>query len=441
MAEEYSQEKLIEQQEAEAKRIGYKILALAKDSVLAELPFLERAAARLLPAANDSLSFASNGSLLLFEPWALFNLFRQGLPHVNRAWLHTLLHCLLCHNLVGAKIDRALWNLACDAAVENIINEMNLPSLTTPSADAQKIFTDALREQGIRLTAEQLYKAFADSRMSAEQAQEIREKFFADQHSLWYKTDKQNGDTIKVDLGQEWKQLAEKLEAQLSDSSGKEALVQNLHELCRSGRQYTNFLRRFGRTREVMRLSMDEYDRNYYSFGMSHYGNIPLIEPLEYSDRNRLRELVIAIDTSGSVKGELVQRFIQHSYDILMGSEQFQERFSVHILQCDEKIQDAVSLTTREEFARYARTLTVKGLGGTDFRPVFQWMKDAIEAGTLSPDCGLLYFTDGDGEYPEKAPTWDTAFILFGDAWKARTIPDWVESLMLREEDILDGVL
>ena len=190
-----------------------------------------------------------------------------------------------------------------------------------------------------------------------------------------------------------------------------------------------------------MRLSMDEYDRNYYSFGMAHYGNIPLIEPLEYSDRNRLRDLVIAIDTSGSVKGELVQRFIQHSYDILMGSEQFQDRFSVRILQCDDRIQEDVVLHTREEFGRYAQRLTVKGLGGTDFRPVFTLIRNEIEAGNLARDCGLLYFTDGEGSYPEDQPDWDTVFVLFGNLWKTLQIPEWAGSLVLREEDILDGQL
>ena len=430
-----------EQKETQAKQIAYKILALAKDSVLSELPFLERAAARLIPAANDTFSFAGSGSLLLFEPWYLFSLFRQGQDLVNRAWLHTLLHRLLCHNLVGKSINRPLWNLACDVAVENIINDLGVDLLQTPPAEAQQPFLDGLKDQGIRLTAEQLYQAFCRSRMGAEQAGEIREHFFADQHSLWYEQDQQSGDPVHADFGEDWKKIAGKLETALSEAKGKDALIQNLHELCRSGRQYTNFLRRFGRNREVMRLSMDEYDRNYYSFGMRHYGNIPLIEPLEYSDRNRLRDLVIAIDTSGSVKGDLVQRFIQHSYDILMGSEEFRDTFNVRIVQCDDRIQEDVSLHTREEFGRYVQALEVKGLGGTDFRPVFQLIQREINAGHLASDCGLLYFTDGDGYYPEERPAWDTAFILFGDAWKERQTPEWAESLALREEDILDGVL
>ena len=112
-----------EQKEQQAGAIAYKILSLAKDSVLSEYPFLERAAARLVPAVNDTYRFAGSGSLLLFDPLYLFTLFRQSQCLVNRAWLHTLLHRLLCHNLVGKSINRPLWNLACDVAVENIMNE------------------------------------------------------------------------------------------------------------------------------------------------------------------------------------------------------------------------------------------------------------------------------------------------------------------------------
>ena len=39
------------------------------------------------------------------------------------------------------------------------------------------------------------------------------------------------------------------------------------------------------------------------------YGNVPLVEPLEYRDDKRIREFVIAIDTSGSVQGDIVQSF------------------------------------------------------------------------------------------------------------------------------------
>ena len=56
---------------------------------------------------------------------------------------------------------------------------------------------------------------------------------------------------------------------------------------------------------------------------MEQYGNLPLIEPLEYKEVNRLEELVIAIDTSGSCSKELVRRFLGETYQILSTRENF----------------------------------------------------------------------------------------------------------------------
>ncbi len=38
---------------------------------------------------------------------------------------------------------------------------------------------------------------------------------------------------------------------------------------------------------------------------MELYGNMPLVEPLEYKETDRVRDFVIAIDTSESVRGRL----------------------------------------------------------------------------------------------------------------------------------------
>ncbi len=79
----------------------------------------------------------------------------------------------------------------------------------------------------------------------------------------------------------------------------------------RSGRyDYKKFLRQFSVLREEVELDTESFDYIFYNYGMEHYGNLPLIEPLEYKEVNRLEELVIAIDTSGSCDGETVRRFL-----------------------------------------------------------------------------------------------------------------------------------
>ena len=51
-----------------------------------------------------------------------------------------------------------------------------------------------------------------------------------------------------------------------------------------------------------MELDLDSFDPVAYHYGLMYYGNFPFIEPPETREGNRLEELVIAIDTSGSCK-------------------------------------------------------------------------------------------------------------------------------------------
>lgn len=75
-----------------------------------------------------------------------------------------------------------------------------------------------------------------------------------------------------------------------------------------------------------MKVNPDEFDYIFYTYGLKLYENMPLIEPLEYREVKRIREFVIAIDTSGSVAGEQVQRFVQKTYNILKSTESFFRR-------------------------------------------------------------------------------------------------------------------
>ena len=64
---------------------------------------------------------------------------------------------------------------------------------------------------------------------------------------------------------------------------------------------YTDFLMKFAKLQEEVRVNDDEFDYIYYTYGMQLYENMPLIEPLEYKETLKIYDFVIAIDTSGSV--------------------------------------------------------------------------------------------------------------------------------------------
>ena len=197
--------------------------------------------------------------------------------------------------------------------------------------------------------------------------------FKGDDHVLWYLTQEQK---IKMKLyagfGQDakplpsrlillqgWADIALRMQTELEvflvQGKGAGLLTQNLREVNRERYDYSEFLKKFAVRAEMMKLNPDEFDYNYYTYGLTLYENMPLIEPLEYKEVKRIREFVIAIDTSGSTSGSLVQTFVQKTYNILKSTESFFSKINLHIIQCDADIQEDVKITTQQEFDAYLK--------------------------------------------------------------------------------------
>lgn len=156
-----------------------------------------------------------------------------------------------------------------------------------------------------------------------------------------------------------------------------------------------------------------------------------MIEPLETTEVNRLEEFVIAIDTSGSCSGAIVKRFLEETYGILSARENFFRKMKVHIIQCDSMIQDHQVITCEEDWKKYQEHVQIQGLGGTDFTPVFRLVDQMLEKKEIRKLKGLMYFTDGDGIFPKKKPSYETAFVFLNQALEKQKIPDWAIRLNL----------
>lgn len=424
-----------------AQALAADVMTLARGQLTAEFRFLASALSRLPPVSDGDVSLCVDGLHMYYGPWYILHRYRDEPACVPRDMLHSLLHCVFRHYRVGRDIDRARWDLACDAAVENAINDMRSPALAVMRTREQGALLDLLKSELGTLTAERIYKWLGDKEIPEEELAAQRECFMADGHGVWYgQFDKNAKQDKNIELKKIWEEVSKRMQTELEtlERDRDSALVQNLRSLNRAKYDYNEFLRRFGVHGEVLRLSDEEFDNNYYAYGMELYGNVPLIEPLEYCEERRIREFVIAIDTSGSVRGDVVQSFIQHTHDMLQKRDHFFSKVNLHIIQCDDRIRDDALITDKESFERYIDTLEIKGLGRTDFRPVFSYVDELVRKGEMPIPQGLIYFTDGEGIYPSARPEYDTAFILHSDGYTVPEAPGWAISLVLSEEDILD---
>lgn len=119
--------------------------------------------------------------------------------------------------------------------------------------------------------------------------------------------------------------------------------------------------------------------------------------------RSAQTELVVALDTSGSIHEDELNEFVSE-IDAIKG----QIRARITLLACDSKLADACPWEY-EPWEEFVLPKEIHGGGGTDFVPVFDWVNERDRA----PDL-LIYFTDAEGGFPSVMPNYPVLWLVKG---------------------------
>ena len=119
--------------------------------------------------------------------------------------------------------------------------------------------------------------------------------------------------------------------------------------------------------------------------------------------RSSQADVVVALDTSGSIKPQEMREFVTE-IDAIKG----QVRARIMLLACDA-VLSAEGPWIYEPWEEFALPSSIRGGGGTRFTPVFDW----IEAADRKPDL-LVYFTDAEGEFPGQEPSYPVIWLVKG---------------------------
>ncbi len=419
--------------------LSRQVLQLAHDDILIHLRFFDTALARLQWKEQLGLGgIATDGNICYYDPICILKKYQQEPKEVTRCYLHMLLHCIFSHGFQYHKLERDLWDLASDIAVENVILDMQLAGVSLEQdLDAARKLRFLEKEIG-PLTAERIYRYLRHNPLTPGEHAELKHLFERDVHTFWMPKEE-----LAVTLEQ-WKKISERIKADLKSftkaKSGAETLEKNLEETTRDRYDYTEILKRFTVVGEDILVNDEEFDYIYYTYGLEHYGNLPLIEPLEYKETKKVREFVIAIDTSASCRGPVVQAFLQKTYSILKGTENFFHKMNVHIVQCDNEIQSDTKITSDEDFEHFMKYGKLNGFGATDFRPVFEYIDKLQMQGEFENLKGLIYFTDGYGIYPERMPDYDVIFAFLDEDENRAPVPPWSMKVVLDSMDLEERI-
>ena len=432
----------------EIDKLANDILSFSRNRLLVSLRFMDVALSFHERSAYEG-TLATDGMTLLYNPGFVLRTFKVSQDEMTRMYLHMILHCVFRHPFADIPVDERLWNLACDMAVECVINDLGLNGVSSSrEADQVRIVSEINKDLKL-LTAEKIYALLKWADYPEGTLRQWEEAFRSDDHRPWYNwavdipfQPVRGAAAGRINLF--WEQVSHQIQMDLEAFSKQQGrntgnMMQNLRSVNREKYDYTEFLKKFAVLGETMKVNEDEFDYIYYSYGLEHYENMPLIEPLEYKEVRKIREFVIAIDTSGSVMGEEVQIFLRKAYNILMQENAYFSRVNIHIIQCDAEIQEDLVIMNRDEFEACLKSLKIRGLGGTDFRPVFRYVDQLIEEKRFRNLKGLIYFTDGYGTFPEYKPPYTTAFLFVKDGYEIPDVPAWAIRLVLQHEDIIAG--
>ncbi len=150
--------------------------------------------------------------------------------------------------------------------------------------------------------------------------------------------------------------------------------------------------------RYMTALARDDYS---YTRPSTRRGD-PAIFP---SLRSQQVDIVIALDTSGSISQEEMEEFITE-IDAIKG--QMRARIILHA--CDSEL-DKAGPWSFEPWEEFSLPDDISGGGGTDFRPIFDWAETLDRTPEL-----LIYFTDAEGRFPQVMPYYPVIWLVKGKA-------------------------
>ncbi|MCQ2437645.1 MAG: VWA-like domain-containing protein [Clostridia bacterium] len=343
----------------------------------------------------------------------------------NAAYIHMLCHCLLGH----------VWMRDVDHDAADIQAALLGVSL----APEQFAFSKDNRFLAVRERLSDAYDLHEIARrMSVDDylfgMRETCKMLFAlDDHRLW----RQAAETERLNVltgsgvAAGWKRQLQGMEGIGTAPGGKVFHYGHLPDTPR--RDYAAILRRYAEVREEAGEDPDSFQPGLYHYGLSLYGNTPIVEPFETREARRLNSIAIVIDTSGSCSRSLTAHFLAETRAVVMEKGLFFRRFRLRIIQCDAKVRRDDLIDSEAAFRRYIDGLAVLGGGGTDFRPAFDHITRLTESGDLPHLRGAVFFTDGKGIYPNRPPRYDTTFVFMGREADTIDTPPWIRRVLWQE--------
>lgn len=335
---------------------------------------------------------------------------------------HEAMHCASCHHVRRGKRDPLLWNIAADYAINPIILDANfkLPKAALFDSKFKGKSTEAIyeivrddtvnRQKQSQNGQSQNGNGTATQGQSESQTEGAKPKNgngtttqakssvgdvggcgeVLDCPSKKGKNAKPNA-TDKMKQEQEWKialqQAAQTAKSQGSLPAGIDRMVTSV---CETKVNWKDVLARF-----VVHAYQDDFT---WKRPNPRYVYHNLYLPSLHNEK--LGDVVLAVDTSGSISRKEINEFAAEIQGIISDFNGVE----LLVIYCDSEVAGTEIVTSDD----VPLNLNPKGGGGTDYIPVF----DYLEKECINP-IALIYFTDGYCDrFPDEEPDCETLWAL-----------------------------
>jgi predicted metal-dependent peptidase len=372
-------------------------LAAARTRLILDKPFLGALALRLPMIAADPewcRTTSTDARSFYYNPDYIDAL---SLEQTQFVLANQALHCALSHFTRRQHRSRFRWDIACDHAINPLLVEDGL--IPPPGTLVLECYEG--------MTAEEIYP-YIDENDSDEPEEQPRHdgdgSGDAREDSSGGKLDSSANDDARgagrpqplsaaeqESLSVQWQQRLAGA-AQQAQQAGKLGglLGRMVGELMQPKLPWRLLLARY----------MTQYARDDYSYMRPSRREGDMIFP---SLRSAQADICVVLDTSGSITEQEIDEFMSE-IDAIKG--QLRARILLHA--CDTALA-AGGPWLFEPWDEFRLPTSIQGGGGTDFRPIFEW----ISSQGREPDL-LLYFTDAQGEFPVAEPTIPVLWLVKG---------------------------
>ena len=332
--------------------------------VVMESPFFGTLLLQLPKKFSNTLNTAGvNGKDLAINPEYFANL--QENEKIGLI-IHEVMHLALDHLNRRKNRVHSVWNIACDYAINNIIEELNESSIKLPP-------NGYVNREWKDKNADEIYSILIkDDEGGMGGSGGMEEQPWGD-HDEW--------DQVDDEISKEWKhKLSQAITVARTAGKTPGGLEKLISEILTPKLDWKKELLTY--------VCHQELDYTYTPPDLRADG---LYDDILIPDINGegIQEIIIAIDTSGSTYN-FIDQFIAEVNEIIE-SVDIQR---THYVQIDADIQQWDTFE-----GKGMPDITIKGFGGTDFRPLW----DEIQKRNISPAV-IVFLTDGYGPFPDNSP-------------------------------------